>query len=164
MKKLLVCFVMILLCGCSVPTSFEAVEDVIPSADLSAAQEIQITFPDDAVVETMESPAGTCYLCDEYTVSVQVLPGGNLEESLQALTGLTKDALTLMKTRSGELQRYDTVWTAVSESGDQTCRLTLLDDGGYHYGVTVMADAAIAGKLTGKWNALLESVQLVSTG
>lgn len=164
MKKLLVCFVIVLLCGCSAQTVFETVEDVPVVQAAATARQLKLTLPEEAAIETMESPAGSLYICDGYTVSLQTLEGGDLDRSIRALTGLSGDALTVIKTRYADLSRYDTVWTSASESGDQTGRLAILDDGAYHYAVTVMADARDAGGLTGQWNELLGSIELVSTG
>ena len=164
MKKLLVCLMVILLCGCSAPASFETVGDDYVGGERPVAQEIQLTFPSDTAVETMESQSGICYICDSYTVSLQTLESGNLDESIRILTGLPKEKLTVIKTQQGDLQRYDAVWASVSERGDQTGRLVILDDGDYHYGVSVMADAAVAGELTDQWNELLNAIRLISTG
>lgn len=163
MKKLLVCLLVIFLCGCGTETVFETVEDGGGLPSVALAQQLQLTFPKDAAIETMDSIAGSCYICDAYTVCVQTLDGGNLDGTIRQLTGLSKDSLTVMSTCYDNFDRYDTVWTSVSDSGEQTGRLLILDDGKYHYAVTVMADAESAGSLTGEWNELLNSVRLVST-
>jgi VCBS repeat-containing protein len=67
-----------------------------------------------------------------------------------------------MHTKQAETDRYESVWSAVGEGEDQVGRLVILDDGNYHYAVTVMAPAETAGELTKTWQKLLNSA-VIST-
>ena len=93
-------------------------------------------------------------------VAVQTCVGGNLDSTFRQITGFSKDALTVMERRQGKISRYDCVWTALGEPGEQICRSVILDDGSYHYCVTVMADSITAGDLQQSWQSLLNSVYL----
>ena len=57
--------------------------------------------------------------------------------------------------------RWDWVWTAAGEGGDAVGRAAVLDDGVYHYCVSVMAEAGEAGALETQWSALMGSIEVV---
>ena len=61
------------------------------------------------------------------------------------------------------MPRYDCAWTAAGETGSRIGRATILDDGNYHYTMTVMADSADAGTLQETWQELFATFQVVST-
>ena len=65
-----------------------------------------------------------------------------------------------METKLGGVKRYEWTWTGMGESGAQVGRAAVLDDGDYHYCVTVMADEAAAGSLDAQWDALFASMGL----
>lgn len=160
MKKRLVSLFLVgvLLTGCGAAETFETVDDlyVQPAAQ---PQFIHLELPEEAAVPTMESEKnGSIYLCDGYTLTVQTLAGGDMDMTLSQLTGFTSGDLTLMHTKQVATDRYECVWTAAGEPDDQVCRAVILDDGSYHYAVTVMAPAQTAGQLTATWQALLDSV------
>lgn len=164
MKKILVILMLtVLLAGCS-QTTFETLGE-IPLQQVDApAGKIRLTLPEDAAATVMEAEdSGTIYLCDGYTVTVQTLSGGDLDRTLRQITGFSKDALTVMQTQEGSHKRYDSVWAAAGESGDQIGRVCILDDGSFHYAVSVMADFTQAGDLAQTWQQILDSVSLDST-
>ena len=163
MKKLAIFGLLcLLLTGCGAKETFETVDDLYlqPAAQ---PQFLHLDMPEEAAVPTMEHEEnGSVYLCDGYTMTVQVLPGDSLDATLNQLTGFTSDRLTLMHTKQAETDRYESVWSAVGEGEDQVGRLVILDDGNYHYAVTVMAPAETAGELTKTWQKLLNSA-VIST-
>ena len=65
-----------------------------------------------------------------------------------------------MQTRRGSADCYECVWTGAGEGGDQMCRAMVLDDGRFHYAVTVMAAADDAGDLAKTWQTIFDSVKL----
>lgn len=152
------------LWGCSAQETFETVSDVQDISAMAQMQQISITLPKDAAAASMENPnAGKLYLCDGYTLTVQTLDAGDLDKTLQQLTGYKREQLTVMETKQANAKRYESAWSAAGEGGDQVGRVVILDDGNYHYAVTVMADASGAGELTEVWQEILGSVALVST-
>lgn len=163
MKKLiLVLGLAAILSGCAAQQTFETVQDVYAAP--AALHQLRLTLPDEAALFVMEDGSGSCfYECDGYTLTTQTLAGGELDQTLRLLTGYGADGLTVITTSRDGLRRYDGVWTAAGEGGDQVGRFTVLDDGTNHYAVTVMAEANAAGDLDDTWDALLGSACLVST-
>lgn len=165
MKRFWACLLlMVFLTGCSSQQTMETICDVLDVSDAAKARQVQLLLPEDAAVATLEDEdAGKLYLCDGYSITVQTMESGDLNKTLQQTTGFTKDQLTVIKTQKKDFVRYDCAWSAVGEGGDQTCRGAILDDGYYHYVITVMAEAAKAGSLTATWQNLLDSAALIST-
>lgn len=162
MKTILIMILcVLLLAGCSAQETFETIlDDPAVSASATAAR-ITLSLPEEAATPSAENADGSrLYLCDGYTVTVQTLAGGDVDRTLREISGFSKDALTVMQTVQNQTVRYETVWSAAGEGGDQTCRAVILDDGKYHYAVTVMAPYTSAGELRETWQNILSSVTL----
>ena len=154
----------LLLSGCAAQETFETLSDDYDISAMAQMQQLQLTLPEDAAVTTMENDeTGKIYLCDGYSVAVQTMQAGDLNKTLRQVTGFSKEQLTVMQTRKDGITRYECVWSAAGEGGDQVCRAAILDDGSYHYAVTVMAEQAAAGQQTKTWQSILDSITL-STG
>ena len=162
MKKVLcVLAILVLLTGCSQPKDFETMSDAYFEPDLPLAQKVIFQIPEDAAQAVLESAeTGTLYLCDGYTVAVQTLPSGNLDATLREVTGYSREKIQLWERKDGEISRYSCVWASLGEGGDQMGKATILDDGNYHYVLTVMAAAEDAGELTETWQQLMESFSI----
>lgn len=165
MKKYLIGIALaLLLTGCSAQQTFETLSDVYDAPVMAPAGQLELKLPEEAAAASMENPdAGKLYLCDGYTLTVQTLDAGDLNETLRQLTGYGKEQLTVMETKQDGFSRFETVWSAAGEGGDQIGRAVILDDGYYHYAVTVMADAQTAGDLTSVWQSVLDSATLSRT-
>ena len=151
----------VLLCGCGAQPTFETVEDSDLMVVSANNREILVDMPKEAAAATMESAlGGKLYLCDGYTLTVQTLTGGDLGRTLTEVTGFLQEELRPICTKSAGAVRYDLVWTAAGEGGDQIARAVILDDGVNHYAVSVMADADKGGRLLETWQELLGSVTL----
>ena len=162
MRKRLICWVLlaVLLTGCGAQESFETVADLYEQP-AAAPQELSLDIPQEAASPAMESAeAGSLYLCDGYTLTVQTLTGGDLDATLNQLTGFSAEHLTLMHTKAPSADRYECVWASAGETGDQVGRTVVLDDGSYHYAVSVMAPAETAGALTKTWQTIFDSMAL----
>ena len=160
MKKwLLVILCLLVLTGCAPMGNFEQLQDVYAPKEAPEPAKISLTLPADAASQTLTGSSGRLYFCDGYEITVETLTGGDLDRTLQILTGCNRDDLTLLETGSGE-ERWETVWTAAGERSQQVGRLLIVDDGNYHYCVSVMADALDAGALQESWEALFSSVVL----
>ncbi len=157
--KIICCLmaVLLLLTGCSTAETFETLADVYAEG-AAEPKEVVLTVPENSQV--ISSAAGELYLCDGFDIAVEILAGDSLEDTLRQVSGFGPDDLTVMETAQMGLSRYEWVWTAAGEGGDALCRSVLLDDGSYHYCITVMAPAAEAGKLTAQWQALLGGISL----
>lgn len=162
MKQIL----MILLCvclfsGCTDPKTFETMSDLYYAPATPPPGEISVWLPEGSALSTMENDeGGKLYLCDGYTVSVQTAVSGDLDATLCSATGYGKEKLNGISWKQGDLSRYECAWAAAGESGDQVGRTVVLDDGSYHYVVTILGEADLAGAMTDTWAAITASVAL----
>lgn len=154
---------LLLVSGCAGQEVFEQVEDDY-AVIAPAPQSVMVDLPQEAAVTAMGTDRNhAIYFCDGYTMTVQTLTGGDLVQTVGELTGFAPDRITILQTGDGALSRYTGTWTCIGEAGDQVGRFVLLDDGAYHYAVTVMAPAEHFGELGLAWDTLLRSVNLGST-
>lgn len=150
----------LLLTGCSAET-FETVDDEIIQPVMATAEELSLTLPESAAAQAIQGEdGGKLYFCEDYVLTVQTLSGGDMERTAKSLCGFGTEELSVLETTAGENRRRDWVWTAAGEGGDQLGRAMVIDDGHYHYCVTVMAEAEAAGNLEAEWNALFSSVRI----
>ena len=162
MKKWTLLFVLLFfLTGCGARGDFETVGDVYAPENLTP-KEVLLTLPSDAAAQTLAGDGGKLYLCDGYSISVQTLEGGNLEETLRQVTGYSMDRLTLLETEKEGLRLYRCVWTAAGEGGDQIAQTAIIDDGNFHYAVTAMAHSEKAAALSAIWQEIFQSVRLTN--
>jgi hypothetical protein len=163
LKILCILFVMLMLTGCTPQPVLEKVED--PWVEVAAREkELVVKLPADAAAPALQSDdGGRLYLCDGYTLTLQTFSGGDLDATMRQVTGFSGKQLTCIETERGELKEYSCVWSSAGEGGDYVGRAVILDDGSYHYAVSVMADFATAGELTQPWQELLNSVSLSDT-
>lgn len=161
MKKcvflLLIC---VLLSGCTAEETFETIaDDLVQSVAAPMAQMI-LVLPEDAAVPASESEDGQLYLCDGYEILVQTMAAGDLDATLRSVTGYSREELTLMQTGYNGIKRYDLVWSCLGENGDRVGRAAILDDGSYHYVLSVLTDADRAREFEKVISDLFESYSL----
>ena len=163
MRKILaVLMIAGLLCGCGTQETFETVEDLIPVEPVASPQQFYISLPEEAVSPTFQEKNGAeLYVCSGYTISKQITESGDLEKTLKELTGKTTEELQLMKTQTDNYDRYDFVWTAAGEDGLQLGRACILDDGKFHYALSVMAEEDTAGELQPTMQELFNSCKIL---
>ena len=160
-KLLLIALAVLMLSGCTSQPVFETVDDLPVSGESAQAKEIILSLPKEASIPTLEGEDGAClYDCGDYILTTHIFSGGDLDGTLQQLTGFPGANLSHMKTKQQNLDRYDCVWTAAGENGEEVGRAVVLDDGVYHYAVSVLADAKAAGELLEQWKTVLKSVKL----
>ena len=163
MKKVAVVFVlMLLLAGCGEQQVMETVHDEPLQQVAAPMLQVLVELPKEAALPVMENESGKLYVCEDYTICQQILPGGNLSQTLKNISGYAKEDLELMQTNWENAKRYDFVWTAAGESEEQICRACILDDGNYHYVLTATADASNAANLQEVWRKMFDSFRLVS--
>lgn len=164
MKKcLILAALVLLLTGCGSEPTFETVTDDYVQPVMAQMQQVLVSLPVDAAVTVLEEEsAGTIYLCDGYTVTLQTTESGDLSKTLRSATGFAKEDLRFIQTKYDDLTRTEGVWMAAGESGDQLGRFAVLDDGSYHYVLTCMADAVQVEQLQPAWEELFDSFRLVS--
>lgn len=161
MKK---CLVLVLAClllsGCGAEETFETISDELIQPVSTEAREIVITLPPEAVTPVSESEDGALYMCDGYEIALQTLAAGDLDATVRSISGYSRDDLTVMETSVGDLKKYELVWASAGELGDRIGKATILDDGSYHYAVSVMADADVAHAYEGIWQTMFDSFAL----
>lgn len=158
MKKYALIMLVCLLCvGCAAKETFESVDDAYDLQAVAVQKEVTFKLPEDAALHTVRSDYGQLYFCDGYEITIQTMEAGDLNMTLRELTGFGADDLTVIETgKTGQI-RYECVWSAAGEGGDMVGRAAILDDGSYHYCMTVMAPEAEAARLRDTWKALFDS-------
>ena len=156
-KWVLLGLCVMLLTGCSSAT-FETLADVYDQQVVSPLpRKVALELPQDAVQSVWANEADRMYLCRDYTVYLQTLPASDLSETIRQLSGMDMQKLTVMTSTCMDHQRYEWVWTAAGEGGEAVCHCILLDDGKFHYALTLIADAVAAGAMNEEWNGILSS-------
>ncbi|MBQ7341226.1 MAG: hypothetical protein IJW41_03570 [Oscillospiraceae bacterium] len=162
MKKLgFLVLLALLLTGCGATETFETVSDeyLLPAG--STLQEVSLVLPEETDVQVMKEQYGSLYLCQGYTLTVHTAEGGDLNRTLTAATGFSREELQLMESRQGEIKRYEAVWAAAGENEPQVGRICILDDGSYHYVLTAMTDASVSAQMQEPLQEVFSSFQLV---
>lgn len=160
MKKLgILLGLLLLLTGCGGNEVFENVEDVYAPIT-QTPMKLSLHLPDSAAVTTVSGNSGTLYVCDDFTVAVETFQGGDLQRTVKTVTGFTLDRLTVIQREKDGITAYRCVWTSAGEGGDQVARSLILDDGAFHYAVTVMAPAENVSALEDGWQEIFSSVTL----
>lgn len=164
MKKIVIALLLVALfaAGCSRQETMETVGDVLVQQTAAPMQQVVVDLPKEAALPTMETEDGKLYLCENYTISQQIMESGDLERTVRAVSGYSREDLKVMETAWEKVKRYDFVWTAAGETEDQVCRACILDDGSYHYVLTAFADASQAGQLQDTWREMFNSFRLIS--
>lgn len=148
MKKVLIMILLAgLLTGCAAQETFETVDDGIKAEAVVSPQQFFVILPEEAAVPTCQDDGGELYVCQDYTISKQILQSGDLEKTVQTLTGKSAEELEIIHTTQSNWDRYDFVWTAAGEEGLQLGRACILDDGNYHYALSTMTGEEAASDL-----------------
>lgn len=172
MKKLWVIPVLaLLLAGCGGEKALETVSDVEDTPVIATEQRILLQLPQELSSPVLQSEKnGTLYICDDYSVTVQTVASGDLNETVRNATGMNRADLQIMQTQQNDIKRYQWVWATGGEKGTQVGRGCILDDGNYHYVLTAIADENAVSRVQSSWKALFSSFRLteereqVSTG
>lgn len=154
----------LLLTGCSGQQTYETVSDYCDVPTVSVRYTLSIQLPKEASRPVMDTGREQLYECGDYSVVVQMLEGGDLSETLQDVTGMDGNSLTIMETLRDDNPCYQCVWTSAGEDAQRICRTLIMDDGAMHHAVTVIADHALAGNLAQEWEDIFSSAKLISTG
>lgn len=132
----------LMLVGCKSEETLETVSDVLPDQPvLGKMREISVTLPDSAVSPVLSSEAEQVYLSEDYEIVVETRASGDLKATVEHMSGFDADQLTLVKTSQDGAPRYDFVWACAGEAGERLGRGVILDDGNYHYCLSVLRDA-----------------------
>ena len=161
MKKIaLFLLLTLVLTGCAAEETFETVADELVLPAMAQPENILVNLPGEAAMPAMESDNGRFYLAGDYEIHIQTLEAGDLNRTVKTLSGYEKDALTVMETNPEGIRRYEFVWTCAGENGDRLGRAVILDDGNYHYTMTVLRDADTTENTQIVWNDVFDSFTL----
>ena len=161
MKTILIGLMLaLLLSGCGAEETLETVSDDIPSQPvLAEPAEISVRLPDNAVSPVLESDTQQVYLCEDYEIAIETRSSGDTGGTITALTGVDPQ-LTVMHTKQDDADRYEFVWVSAGEKGDRLGRGVVLDDGSYHYCMSVLRDAENQKKSQVVWSDVFSSFSL----
>ena len=142
MRKL-VWLLVLMMCmsGCVRSTDravMETVADGIIEPVAADPKPMAVWLPQEAAAQTMADGA-KCYTWAETELRLQTLRGGDIRGTLQALTGLDPQRLTVMEYERDGLQLYQTVWSMTGEEGVSLGRCMVADDGNYHYCISMIS-------------------------
>lgn len=162
MKKCCIMLVLaFVLCGCGAEETFETISDEIVASVMAQPREISVRLPDNAVSPVLESDTRQVYMSDEYEIVIETLASGDLNATMQALSGYSKDQLTIMETQQQNVTRFEFVWASAGEKGERLGRAVILDDGDYHYCMSVLRDAENTEKTQIVWSDVFNSFTLI---
>ena len=159
-KRIAIVCLALLLSGCGKTETFETVADEWVQQVMAEPASVSLYLPPEAATPVLESGEGAVYDCGEYAICRQDLPAGDLSATVQSVTGYSLEELTMLETKQGDAKRYDFVWVSASEEGEQVGKGCILDDGNYHYVVTVLGDADTANDYQEVWQDILSSFSL----
>ena len=136
-----ICLMGILLSGCQAEETLETVNDEWLVPVMAQPREISVRLPEDALLPVLEQDDRMLYMAQGYEIMLETLSAGDLNATVQTLSGYEKDQLTVVKTRQVDVDRYEFVWTTAGEQGERLGRAVILDDGMYHYCMSVLRDS-----------------------
>ncbi len=144
MKKVIAGIVIaMLLAGCTQkePQTYETVGPAAYEQPAKpAAGELILWMPEEAGAEALAAEDGSqVYTWGSYELRMQTLDGGDIRKTVEQLTGMDYDSLTVMSREKGDLQLYQTVWCSTGEDGTTLSRAVVADDGNHHYCVSLSA-------------------------
>ena len=161
MKKVISGFLCLLfLAGCGAQETFETVADDMMAPAMAQMRQIVVALPEEAASPTVQDDGGKLYQCDGYEILLQTMDGGDLDATIRSISGYSRENVTVLETVQGEFDKYELVWASAGEEGDRIGRATILDDGSYHYVVSVLADADKTESYGDVWDILFASVTL----
>lgn len=163
MKK---CFILLmltlLLAGCRSEETFETVSDDLVQPVMAQPGFICVDLPGETAMPVIENNNGRVYVCNDYEIVLQTVAAGDLEQTMQLVSGHTREEMTVVETQTDGLDRYEFVWAAAGETGDCTGRGVILDDGQYHYCMSVLKNAQTSEKSQINWDQVFSSFCVAS--
>lgn len=152
----------LLLSGCKAEETMETIADEWAVPVMAQPKEISVSLPGEAAMPAVESDSGRIYVCEDYEIVIQTYPSGDLNATIQELSGYSRDDLTIVETVQDGIDRYDFVWASAGEGGDQLGRAVILDDGDYHYTMAVTRPSNTTETSQITWSQVFSSFALGS--
>ena len=158
MKKcLLLLLIAFLLTACAAQDTFETVTDELILPVMAQPKYISVSLPGETALPVMENDNGRVYVANDYEIQIQTMEAGDLQQTMEILSGHSMEDLTVMETFSDGISRYEFVWASLGEGGDWTGRGVILDDNDYHYCMSVLRNADKEGKSQINWDQVFSS-------
>ena len=129
------------LCGCGAEQTLETVSDEWMVPAMAQPREVSLRLPEDLVLPVLEQEGRRLYMGQDYEIMLETTASGDLRSTIRDLSGYEQEQLTVLETDQGDWNRYEFVWTAAGEQGHRLGRAVILDDGDYHYCMSVLRDA-----------------------
>ena len=162
MKKLILLLSLsLLLSGCGAAPVMETISDELVEPAAAMPRDVYAQLPGEAAMPAMESGSSRYYICDDYEISMENFPSGDINDTMKILSGYDREDLTVMESTQDGAKRYDFVWACAGENGEKLGRAVILDDGNYHYTMSVLRDADNTESLQVVWRTVFESFSLV---
>lgn len=140
-KLVIIALCLFLLCGCAAEETFETISDEMVLPVMAQPREISVSLPDNAVAPVLQADTAQVYLSEDYEIILETMAAGDLTATVKSISGYDKENLTILETRQQDVTRYEFVWVSAGEKGDRLGRAVVLDDGSYHYCMSVLRDA-----------------------
>ena len=134
----------IFLCGCNGTESYEVLSDDIVGVPIAEPAKVELKLPEDSALAVMSGSDWQYYEGEHYQIILQTFSSGNLDQTLQNITGYQIDNLSVIETSVDGIDKFHCAWSAVSDEGELVGRCTILDDGMYHYCLSVLVEADAA--------------------
>lgn len=166
MKKCVMWIVMaLLLTGCAAEPVYETIGDVCGNSEpVGSPGTMDFALPDGAQMEVLEEDDDCkSYAVGEWEIWTEVYTGGDLSATIEQVTGLGAEALTVIESPAQELACHETVWSTTGEDGVKVGRTAVLDDGAYHYCISVMVPEEDAAEVGDFFSQILQSVTISDT-
>ena len=160
MKVVVLLLVLLMLTGCGQSEVYETVTDELMISTAAEPRQIRFDLAQDTLLPAMETDGGQLYLCGDFDVMIQTMESGDLDDTVFQICGFDLEELTFLQTGTGEIDKYEFVWTSVTDGGQQIGRATILDDGNYHYSMSATVDAKLMEEYQEIWNGIFESFTL----
>lgn len=141
MKIGYVLLAVLMLTACASQQTLETVADDMAVPVMAEPRQIAVDLPEDGEQTVVEGASGNLYLGSDYSISIETLDSGDLDRTVFDLTGFHRSDLTVIATEADGVRRYEFVWAAAGEMGDQLGHGVILDDGNYHYCMSVLRPA-----------------------
>ncbi len=150
-----------LLAGCGREEALETIADEYVEPASVQPRQISVELPEGVVAPVMESTSEQVYLCDGYEIVIEIRDGGDLHDTVQTLCGYDAENLTILSTQEENANRHEFVWASAGEEGDRIGRAVILDDGNYHYCMSILRDADTTEGSQIVWGNVFGSFHLV---
>ena len=151
----------LMLWGCQAEPTLETIADEWAQSVMAQPRQISVNLPDGALAPVLESDSEQVYLSDDYEIIIETLSAGDLNATVEHLSGYSRDNVTLVRTQQGDADRYEFVWASAGENGDRLGRAVILDDGDFHYCMSVLRDADTTKTSQIVWSDVFDSFSLI---